>query len=272
MNKQIKFDLTLAHFTVENDRAVARRGVEKLGLVEEAKLRLVLEIFRQINPVQDFDGEPQVIIAARGGKWAVSSDLHRLILYDLKRLHLPGEVLSTEQIIGEVGETAAEGRRALSRALAQQETPVGETRVEQESALKVSASPLRLIVLSLASLSSVVVALVLPAASEAADFSVHRHYTVTSEGDEQRRLAEQLAGVYMAGNSPGSHGISLLEDGAIKFFELRRKDAPLFVNDLFQVGRSSGKLYVLTSQLGGPIEVLSKDQLRYCGELYVKVR
>lgn len=270
------FEVTLAHFVIDEGKAVARKGGTKLGKVNTTTLRELLTQFQAINPVQDFEGEPQIVIATRHSKWAVSSDLNRLILYDLKHVDQPGSVCDIDNLLHEVDESADETRRKHLRELGLQEesTPPAHRHAPEVSTMeglqpRSPGSRLRLGMLGLASLAACIGAVML---GKPRQESWHGADIRLADAPEDKVLKDWVPGVYMSGYAVGDHGLVLGEDGSVRIFELRGKEAPAYLNDRWALARRSGQLGVVLSQPGSFIAILDKDTVSYCGERYEKVR
>lgn len=270
------FEVTLVHFAIEEGRAVARKGDTKQGKINTASLRELLALFQAINPVQDFEGEPQILIATRHAKWAVSSDLNRLILYDLKHVDHPGAVCDIESLLHEVDESADEARRRHLRDLGLQEdsghtahSPRGEPEPQEAEVPQSRSSPLRLALLGSSAIVACIAAIMVGSPSQQ---TWHSADVRLADAPEDKILKDWVPGVYMSGYAVGDHGLVLGEDGSVRIFELRGKEAPFYVNDRWSLARRSGQVGVIISQPGSFIAIIDKETVSYCGERYEKVR
>ncbi len=266
------FDVSLAHFAVVDGRALARKGVVRLGQVGVDQLRSILISFRDVMPIQDFEGEPEVLITTRLGKWKVHSDLGKLLLYDLQKPQMPGISCAVEQLISEVDERAIQERRALLQNTQHVIVPVLAEDPETPGAAKAGAKPeSRRLVALLSVIACLLVALVVFQARQQPLPPPPPLREALLERDDPEQLCRQVAGVYMTGNPSLQHGIVVNGNGSLRLIQFNGLAAPLFVEDAYQLGYQGRVLCLFISQPGAVIRVRGRDTLEYCGESYSRV-
>ncbi len=266
--------ITISNLARDAGSASADLGRRSLGELSNEGTIALLEKFRALDPVENLEAEPEIVLETRLNKFVIRTIQQRLYLYNPRRIDEPALKLSAEQIVAEVDGTAAAARTRAPFPARQDSTPTGEFG-DQAHLLPAPAPPENLLESShrlalaaaLVGLSGYVVypALLPMPADPAPPFeAIH-------DVGQIEKLHSQVAGVYVTGNNPGDRGIALAEDGTLKLFELNADSSPSLLQSTFQVGRSAGAFAVSGRQIGGLILPLGKTTLRYAGETYRRV-
>lgn len=263
------FNLTIINLTPDA-RHVSRDAYLEQRNVSADALRGLLEGFCEIDPIENSAGDAEIRVNVRHEKYLLRTEQKRVVLYDVNRRDLPGQLLTVAQALVELDGSAAAARHEAVRQ-ARADTTTAPFLVESTlpaTRPEPRASKPRVIGLSVAAAGLLGAILWLSApfggGGVPAGFAPLR-------GEELDRLQGALAGVYLAGNEPGQHGIVITGPGELKLFELAAVEAPRVVYAAYRPGRVDAKLLLATDQPGGAVEVLADGSLRYGGETYRRI-
>jgi len=265
------FDITLQYFVINDGCAMAAPGSFPLGKLGSLEVLHVLMIFQEMNPVQNFTGEPQIQINVKGEKYFVRTDLKRLMLYNSRKLHEPALVMEAQQIITEIDESALKERDALLKRLnkAGGVATLTATSGEEEEAPRLQGVWITSIpwlgalavVLAVACLYFVRLEL-----GPSDPFAPNCSPIENLEEVLYRR--EALSGLYMSGSNPGQHVIILLSTGGLRLMQTNNAGAPSEIKDSYRILSGEDGLFLQTTHPGPLIQVVTKETLSYCGETY----
>lgn len=266
--------ITISNLARDAGTASADLGRRSLGELNNEGTIALLEKFRALDPVENLEAEPEIVLETRVNKFVIRTVQQRLYLYNPRRIDEPALKLSAEQIVAEVDGTAAAARTRAPFPAKRESSPAGEFG-DQTRPLPPPAPPENLLKSNhRLALAAALVALCgylgypafLPAPADPTP-----PFEATHDVGQIKKLQSQVAGVYVTGNNPGDRGIALAEDGTLKLFELNADSSPSLLQSTFQVGRSAGTLAVSGRQIGGLIYPLGKTTLRHAGETYRRV-
>ena len=258
------FTVTLVNLDAEARTAMPDQGRLSLGKLDADRLVALLETFRELDPLQNLEAEPEIVVEARREKYLIRNDRKNLLLYNVRNTAEPAYKLSPAEIIAELDGSAASARTTV---------PFhghGEKPAEVMEYVPPPVTPKKPPVLLAA------VAILLGLGVLAVGFLTFSQkepvpYTLITDSAERTQAGSTLVGVYMTGSEPGQHGIAVMDDGAIKLFELNSQVAPSVIYDTYRLGRLDTTLCLVTHQPGGVIEARDRDTLVYCGETYQRL-
>ncbi len=123
------FEVTLEYFMIKEGVARAAPGSTRLGQKGPLELLQILMTFQDISPIQSFVAEPVVTITVKGGgRFMVRTDLHKLILSDIRRPQEPSQILEAASILLEIEDDKKRLRqkleKQLNQAVSQEQLPV----------------------------------------------------------------------------------------------------------------------------------------------------
>lgn len=244
-------------------RSVAADARSELRAAGQMALRGLLKNFCEIDPIENALADTEIRVQARQEKYVLRTEQKKLILYDMRRRELPGQILTIDEALLELDGTASMTRRQaieLARAEAESVVPdapgigrAGRWRVAAWSVLG-------------GGLLAGIICLARPFADSGGPPGF-----VPVEPDEAAGLHAALSGVYLTGTDPGQHGIAVTGPGELKLFEFAAVEAPRVVYAAYRMGRCRGKVTLLTDQPGGAIEIQPDGKLHYCGEYYQRI-
>jgi len=260
------FDTTLEYFCVQDGRPVATEGPQVLGKIGEQELRALFETFRELDPTQNFQGEPSISVRYRGARFSILTSQRRLLLYDLNKRDQPALSLEPEELLAELDGSAAEARAAQLRAT------YAPFPLEEEPAYVPPPTQPRKFpgVLSALTAAAVLCTTLLFALTDSAKAPLKAIPLEDSAAIALKRKA--VAGVYLTGQNQGDHGLVLNEDGSLKLFHIFAELPPGLIFDEYQPALIEGHPCLVTTQPGGIIRIIDGDTLVYSDETYTRVR
>jgi hypothetical protein len=259
------YKTTLVNLAADASRATLELGRKSVGELTKPAALLLLNRFLALDPLQNFEADPEIIFESRRRKRLVRLSAGKLCLYDPSNSLAVALVLSPDEILAEL-DNAGPPPNSLPTLTARQAAP-----------LRLTAPPVLLALLrpvqraSLATLAIGLASYLLVAWFPGASPVTAARFTPLVEDQAYADQLARLAGVYLTGNRPGDHGIVVGADGALKIFELNGASAPSLIRDTIRLGHIDGHLAGLTNQPGGALGLTGINSLIYCGESYRRV-
>ena len=258
------YDVALINLAADA-RAAALTSVERPGLTD-AELKTLLGAFCEIDAVDSATASPEIRVKVRNESFLIRTGQKKLMLYDVVHRELPAIVVSVDEAMAELDGSAPAARRmAYPPAEAGRQGSVAPVPAGFPAA---AASGPRLAVMGVLAVALLgALGYLRLARGDAA----HPAPFDPVGSAESVGLQAALAGVYLTGNLPGSHGIVFVRANEIKLFELGALAAPRVVHASGRLGRAGPQLVVATDQPGGLITVTDRDTLVYGGEAYRRI-
>lgn len=265
-------DVTLINLARDARSSIEGGGPIPLGPLSADELTTLLDVFSQLDPVQNIKADPEIHVRTKRERYIIRTGQKKLLLYDARRLSEPAYVVSLDEIIAELDGSAAARRTAPPMPFAVRED--GQATAggffSSEEIPPVPVVPARSWALPL--LGVVVLLSGYIAYSELAGNDAAPQPALTALTPTERLSEDStLTAVYMTGSDPGQHGIVILGDGKLKLFRVNAQAAPSVVHGTYQLGRLGPKLCLATDQPGGMITVAERDSLQYGGETYRRI-
>ena len=262
------FNVTLVNLASDARSASADRGSSDLGTLTADELTALLENFRELDPVQNHDAEPQIAIATRREKYFVRTGQKKLFLYNARHHDEPAHTLTAAEIIAELDGTAAAARTVST--LPPDLPPVEETSVPVTAIAPPDVPSLRWR-LALAAIACALAGYIVYSMFGAAGGNAPSPLSPIADPAKLAADRASLVGVFLTGSEPGQHGIVVLADGTLKLFQINAQVAPSVIYGTYRLGRRGAQLGLATDLPGGVIEVSNRDTLVYCGETYKRI-
>ena len=250
-----RYEICLTHFVIEEGRALAAPGSTTLNNMGSLEVLQILMIFQDISPVQNFAGEPTIIISSRrGDRHLVRTDLNKLILSDPRAPLAPSRVLEAASILLEIEDQTGRVRKQIEANLtdAAQAHREEQTQVAGEPAQRIKAPPS--FIATTICLAIFGVALL---SGDKTPVPVGPDELITSP-QEVLRLTRPLIGTYVTGVERGDYAITLYQSGKIQFLELGDYP-PSERTTYFTLGYSNKRLCIATSDF--QLIIAGKDKL-----------
>lgn len=259
---------TFENFDPANGRASLEIGERRFGELEKTRIVELLVRFRAVDPIENVEAEPRLILETRRQKRVVTTGIGRLYVHDPRNQLAQMVVLTPEEIIGEIDGSAALER---SRLMAERCRKLLASRVflpkppppdsPQRTRFQIALS---------------VIALLLATYCLYPHFATQREVPMAYEAITDPKLIEsysqELAGVYMTGNQPGHHGITVGVAGTLTLFQLNDRAEPSLLRDRYRFVRVDGQICIIGTLPGGLLRPQRNRTLSYAGESYQRSR
>jgi hypothetical protein len=262
------YRVLLVNFTVSAGAVSGSAGHMESRELADPEMRLLLEVFCGIDPVENESIEPEIRVQVRDESYLLHTGQRKLILYDARYRELPALVLTVEEAMRELDGSAAAARSASVHRLSARQQ--GETAAPAPPAVVSGEKPSPRRLLTLGTVALLLLATLVWLRSDDSPPALPRQYRPVG-ATEAGTLRAGLAGVYLTGNEPGDHGLVLGQEGEAKLFELDAVAPPRVVYATIRVGRIGSRLVLATDQPGGLVEVKDSDTLSYGGETYRRI-
>lgn len=259
---------TFENFDPNTGRASVEIGERRLGELENATLVELLVAFRSVDPIENVEAEPRVILETRRQKRIVTTGIGRLYVHDPRNGLAPMVVMTPQEIIGEIdGSTALERsrlvaercRKALASRVFLPKPPPPDS--PQRTRFQIALSVVALLLASYCLYPYFTSRAPSPLAYEAiADPKLIESYS------------QELAGVYLTGSQPGHHGITIGVAGTLTLFQLNDRAEPSLLRDRYHFVRVDGQICLIGTLPGGLLRPLRDQTLSYAGESYKRSR
>jgi len=247
------FNVTTVNLSPDTRTAIAGQEATALGDLSLEEFSALLERLREIDPVQNHEADPHLLVTSRAGKFIVRTGQGKLLLYDARDTTAPYAELTTGDIIAHLDRPSSLTDRLDPSADA--------------LAREAARTPSRGIAAAI-----LIAGLLLNGYTLYSVFyteSVNEKPTVillTEPAELSARLSDAV-GTYATGSQPGDRVIVISVDGKIKFLEVGSRNSLSDSSDTFRIGRHDTKLCLATAE-NGVIDVLNIDTLIYYRDIY----
>lgn len=248
------FTVTTVHLSSDTTRADATLGPSELGPLSAMEFALLLERFRQIDPLENQEADPHLLVIATAGRFLIRTGQGKLLLYNPR---------DNTQPYGELG--LAELLAYLDRPLTSAPFPGAPT----ESA-PVKAPPRYGIAVSILVAGLALNGYTLYAAFYTESVNKVPAVTLLTEATELAARQREAVGSFATGGQPGDRVITITADGKIRFAQLGARE-DLANTDTFKLGRHENKLCLLTAD-SGVVDITNPDTLVYYRDTYRRTR
>jgi hypothetical protein len=260
------YHVTLVNLAPDARSADVYLGASKSRTCSAAELGALLNVFRELDPLQNVEADPEIRIHHRSSRYTVRTGQGRLLFSDANDSTQPTLVLSVAEILAELDGSAAAARTRAPFSIA--ERPELGAAVQEVPKVAVAAASakhrVRLVALSVATvllLAANVGLLWLRGSAPEPELT-------PLDSVELAAAVPTFEGVYVTGSEPGARGIVVGGEGTIRIFELNAGGAPSFVHGTWKAGRFENKLSLLVPQLRTIITIVDRETLLYGGERY----
>ena len=245
-----KFNLTTINLTADLRTARADLGACDFGERDDAQLFAMLEIFRQIDPVQNHAAEPQIVIEAPTGKFLVRTGQGKLYLYNARDTTEPYAELTPEEIVAELERPAAAAPAAPADA-----APIPPPAPHRGIAFTILIAGLALNGYTLYS------------AFYSESVNQKAPIVLLTEADGLGAHQREAVGIYATGTQPGDRVIVVGADGHVQFSEIGSAKSINNGTDTYRLGRHDQTLCLSTTD-SGVIDLLNIDTVVYYRDTY----
>ncbi len=250
-----KFNLTTINLTADLRTARADLGACDFGERDDAQLFAMLEIFRQIDPVQNHAAEPQIVIEAPTGKFLVRTGQGKLYLYNARDTTEPYVELNSSAILREISLPHADSDEAAAA----------------EDAAAAKRTPHRGIAISILIAGLLLNGYTLYSVFYIDDVNEKPAVKLVTDDKELTTLQAAVAGHYATGSEPGDRAIDIGADGRVRFLKRIATGERADGDDTYRVGRHDSQL-CLSTRDSGVIDVQNAETVVYYRDTYRRVK
>jgi len=227
----------------------------ELGELSAEEFVALLARFRAIDPVQNLEADPHLIVTARAGKFIVRTGQGRLLLYDARAITTPFAELTAEEILAHVDRLAA--------APAPADEPTA-------ASAKAGITPNRGIAAAILIAGLALNGYTLYSVFYTASVNEKPAVTVLTDPAEITAHQHDALGTYATGNQPGDRVIEVRPE-SVKFSELGAHGGLADNSDTYRLGRHEKNLCLATVE-SGVIDISNIDTLVYYRDTYRRTK
>ena len=249
-----KFNLTTVNLTADLRTARADLGACDFGERDDAQVFAMLEIFRQIDPVQNHAAEPQIVIESPNGKFLVRTGQGKLYLYNARDTTEPYVELNSSEILREILRPPPSSEEAAGAA----------------SAAAARRTPHKGIAISILAAGLLLNGYTLYSVFYIDDINEKPAIKLVTDNKEASSLQSAVAGRYATGSDPGDRAIDVGADGRVRFLKRVAGGEKPDGDDTYRVGRHDSQL-CLTTRDSGVIDIQNSDTIVYYRDTYRRV-
>ncbi len=247
------YSVTTLHLGPDGRRT--RPGHEEMdrGKMDSAELKGLLDAFVEIDPADNEEYDPHVVVAGRGAKLIIRTSRGRLQVYDVRDHAAPAVEMTAVGIIERLD-------RVESAA------PVNSDTGEPEQ--PAPTAPHRGIAVAMLALGLVLNGYILYSVFYVESVNKKVDVKLLTDADEIKAKEAALAGSYATGAKSGDRVIEIDAAGGVRFYELGAKGPINDSKDTYTIGRHDG-LLCLTTPESGVIDLVG-DTLVYYRDIYTR--
>jgi len=246
------YQVTTSHLGPDARRI--RAGSENLdrGDMSAAELTVLLDAFVEIDPVENEEYDPHVVVAGRGAKLIVRTSRGRLQVYDVRDHAAPGIEMKVAGLLerpDRVGDSS---------------TPLPKERDQPPP-----TAPHRGIAFAMLLVGLALNGYILYSVFYVESVNKKPEVKLLSDADEVRTRVAALAGTYSTGSKTGDRVIEVTAAGQVRFYEIGAKGPINDSKDTYSIGRHDGQLCLALANETGVIDMVG-DTLVYYRDVYQK--
>jgi hypothetical protein len=243
------YSVTTLHLGPDARRT--RPGHEEMdrGQMDADELKALLDAFVEIDPADNEEYDPHVVVAGRAAKLIVRTSRGRLQVYDVRDHAAPAAEMTAVGIIERLDRVEAPGAAAA-----------GEPEQPDPTA------PHRGIAVAMLALGLILNGYILYSVFYVESVNKKVDVKLLTDADEIKAKEAALAGAYATGAKTGDRVIEIDPAGGVRFYELGAKGPINDSKDTYTIGRHDG-LLCLTTPESGVIDLVG-DTLVYYRDVY----
>ena len=222
------------------------------GELSAADLTVLLDAFVEIDPAENEENDPSVLVTGRGAKLIVRTSRGRLQVYDVRDHAAPAVEMTVPGI--------------LSRLDKVETTAPFPTADEQPS----PTAPHRGIAFAMLTLGLILNGYILYSVFYVESVNKKVEVKLLTDADEVKAKEAALAGTYATGAKVGDRVIEVAATGQVRFYEIGSKGPINDSKDSYRIGRHDG-LLCLTTEDSGVVDLVG-DTLVYYKDVYQRRR
>jgi len=248
------FKVSTVNLSPDTAAAATNYSENPLGEVSAAELVALLERLREIDPVQNAEADPQVLIAAPAGQFLIRTGQGKLLLYNARDTTEPYSELTAEQIVAQL-----------------HPVPGPSGAADETSAKLVAPAPHRGIAITILLTGLALNGYTLYSAFYSESVNVKTAVTLLIDPAELAAHGHDVVGTYATGDQNGDRVIVVTADGRVAFSEIGNTRSVNNGTDTYRLGRHDKKL-CLTTIDSGIIDVTNIDTVVYYRDVYRRTK
>lgn len=222
------------------------------GELSAADLTVLLDAFAEIDPAENEEHDPHVLVAGRAAKLIVRTSRGRLQVYDVKDHAAPAAEMTVAALLAR-----------LDRVETNSPFPGDEAQPPP-------TAPHRGIAFAMLTLGLVLNGYILYSVFYVESVNKKVEVKLLTDADEVKTKEAALAGAYATGSKVGDRVIEVDATGQVRFYEIGAKGPINDSKDSFRIGRHDGLLCLTTAESG--VVDLVGDTLVYYKDVYQRRR
>ena len=222
------------------------------GELSAADLTVLLDAFVEIDPADNEENDPSVVVTGRGAKLIIRTSRGRLQVYDVRDHAAPAAEMTVPAI--------------LSRLDKVETTAPFPTAEEQPP----PTAPHRGIAFAMLTLGLILNGYILYSVFYVESVNKKVEVKLLTDADEVKAKEAALAGAYATGQKVGDRVIEVTAAGQVRFYEIGSKGPINDFKDSYRIGRHDGMLCLTTAESG--VVDLVGDTLVYYKDVYQRRR
>jgi hypothetical protein len=244
--------VTTSHLGPDARRTSTAMEARDRGDLTSAELTALLDAFVEIDPADNEEFDPHVIVAGRGAKLIVRTSRGRLQVYDVRDHAAPAVEMTVAAIL---------------QRLDHVETVLPFAQVAE---LPAPTAPHRGIAFAMLTLGLILNGYILYSVFYVESVNKKVEVKLLTDADEIKAKEATLAGTYATGSKTGDRVIELNSSGQVRFYEIGAKGPINDSKDTYRIGRHDGLLCITTAESG--VVDLVGDTLVYYRDVYQRRR
>jgi hypothetical protein len=224
------------------------------GDLSAAELSVLLDAFAEIDPVDNEEHDPHIVVSGRNAKLIVRTSRGRLQVYDVRDHAAPGIEMTVPKIIERL-DRVVETPSPFKGGAADQPAPTAPHRGIAFAMLLVGLALNGYILYSVFYVESV---------------NKKPEVKLITDADEIKARQASVVGVYATGSKTGDRVIEVEASGQVRFYEIGLKGPINDSKDTYSLGRHDGVICLSTAESG--VVDLAGDTLVYFRDVYTRRR
>jgi hypothetical protein len=209
------------------------------------ELAVLLDAFAEIDPVENEEHDPHVVVTGRGAKLIVRTSRGRLHVYDVRDHAAPGIEMTVAAILERLDRIES---TSPFRAEDEQPAPTAPHRGIAFAMLLVGLALNGYILYSVFYVESV---------------NKKTEVNLLSDADEVKARETALAGTYATGSKTGDRVIEVSATGQVRFYEIGTNGPINDSKDTYVIGRHDGQICLALSTETGVIDLVGETLVYY---------
>jgi len=220
------------------------------GELSASELTVLLDAFVEIDPVDNEEHDPHVVVSGRGAKLIIRTSRGRLQVYDVRDHAAPGIEMTVPRIIERL-DRVAETTAPFALEAAQQPAPT---------------APHRGIAFAMLLVGLVLNGYILYSVFYVDSVNKKPEVKLITDADELKTRQAAVVGIYATGAKTGDRVIEVQANGQVHFYEIGLKGPINDSKDTYSLGRHDGVICLSTAESG--VVDLAGDTLVYYKDVY----